>query len=230
MKEGVFLSELGRALRERGAFFYKIKDAPQSYMRGSKVRFEPAKPFDAFGIWQGIPFAIEAKQLKTWKAFGPDQVRESQVSGLNDVQERGGLAFIFLNLRIAADPEKNLKRENRLLIFPWPTLHARFERFGSIKKKELETLPHLVGKSVKTGVVGQDGTPQRRMDYDLKPFFKALVRSKYRPTSGGLSLSPSHESSDEPGLRLPLSEEASSPVELDDQTSPEAPSGPASDR
>jgi len=94
MRESIFCTEITRSLRESGAFAFKIPDSPASY-GGAKMRFSAGKRFDIHAVYQGVPLAIECKQIKSFRGFGLNQLRDEQVDALNSYWEAGGQAFVF---------------------------------------------------------------------------------------------------------------------------------------
>lgn len=136
MNEAKFNSELVSSLKAAGAWAYKIPDAPVSQTYG--MQFTPKKPCDIVGCFGRTFFAIEGKQIKEFKAFGPNALRPSQKENLNQIVNTGGRAFVFLNIRI---PVRN-DYENRLLVFDW----YRFKDSSSIKKPDIMKYPYIAGK------------------------------------------------------------------------------------
>ncbi len=120
-KEREFLTELRKSFEREGVFFYKIADAP--HFDGMRSRFDKPKPF-----------AIEAKYIPRYRAFGVGALRDCQVDGLNSVEKSGGESFVFLNVR-----GKGRGRVNRLIIFEWSKFRVR----ANLKKAELESLPYI---------------------------------------------------------------------------------------
>lgn len=137
--ERVFLSGIKKSLEEKGVFFHKIADMP--HFRGSGTKFDLKKPFDAFGIYFGIPFAIEAKYIPEIRGFGIKQLSENQIEGLNQFEIAGGRSFVFLNIRQFANPKLARSRFNRLIIFPWKQL-KRKEKYA---KSEIMAMPSIDG-------------------------------------------------------------------------------------
>jgi hypothetical protein len=160
MRETNFNTEVMNSLKKFGAWAYKIADSPTSWTMAA-TRFTPEKPCDIIACYDGKFLAIEGKQIKKFKAFGMSDMRPAQIKNLTEVIERGGRAFIFLNVRIPAIKGKQ-KRENRLLIFDWAMWKDRLER-ESIKKGELEISPYY-----STIKIGDDRY------YDLRVFIKKL--------------------------------------------------------
>lgn len=143
MREATFISEIMGSIGKAGFWAYKLADSPTSWTK-DKTRFTPAKPCDIVSCFFGLMVAIECKQLRKWKAFSLSDMRESQIEALDAILVTHGLSFVFLNVRVEADFVKGTKRENRLIVFPWADLKARFAS-GSIKAKELQTLPYVTG-------------------------------------------------------------------------------------
>lgn len=140
MREAIFNTEIANSLRAAGAFAYKIADSPTSWTQ-QMTRFTPEKPCDIIGIYKGRGFLIECKQMKKFEAFAPSRMRTSQISSFDQMPNS---AFVFLNIRIKAVKGES-KHENRLIIFPWPMLKARWVD-GSIKAKDLVTMSYIKGK------------------------------------------------------------------------------------
>lgn len=136
MKESVFTTEIMHTLRARGYFAHKLGDAPITAAVLAVTRFTPGKPFDIVVSARGQFVAIETKQMKKFKAFSLRDMRPAQLEGLTEVVYRGGRAFVFLNVRIAADARKGVKRENRLIVFDWAWLLHRLHE-SSIKAAEI---------------------------------------------------------------------------------------------
>ena len=142
MKESDFQAELLKSLRTQGCYAEKIPDAPTSKMKG--LRFTLPKPFDIFASVNGQFVAIECKQIKKFEAFGLSHMRPSQIEHLSKVIQKGGRAFVFLNVRIKPSVAKQIKHENRLLIFDWGVWHERW-KIESLKKKDIEERPFIQG-------------------------------------------------------------------------------------
>jgi len=142
MRESVFNTEIVNSLRACGAWAYKISDSPASWTM-KQTRFTPDKPCDIIGCYNGKFFAIEGKQIKKVKAFGQSTMRLSQIESLTEILDKGGRSFVFLNVRIKG-VKGEVKQENRLIIFDWSVLGAAE---GSIKKKDIDALPFIIGKS-----------------------------------------------------------------------------------
>ena len=138
-RESKFLTELKKSFHDKGAFFYKISD---SFHSGG-LRFDSPKPFDVFGCYNGIPFAIEAKTITDYKSFGIGFLRDCQVDGLSAWSNAGGRSFVFLNIRRGGNKSRGIKRLNRLIVFKWKELQ---DVGRNIRKKDLEFLPFVDGK------------------------------------------------------------------------------------
>lgn len=136
MKESKFITEVVNSLKSQGLWAYKVPDMPASWMGGTGLRFVPEKPCDIIAMRGKIGLLIECKQIKKFEAFGMRHMRESQIKNLNEVTDKGGLGFVFLNIRIASP------RENRLIIFEWQEFRYRTE---SIKGKEIKEFPFIQG-------------------------------------------------------------------------------------
>jgi penicillin-binding protein-related factor A (putative recombinase) len=141
MRETQFNSEVMTSLKAFGAWSYKIADSPTSWTM-ARTRFTPEKPCDIVGCYASKFFAIEGKQIKSFKAFGMNSLRQSQIDSLNDIVSRGGAAFVFLNIRIKAAKSVGVKQDDRLLIFEW-TEFKEITANGSLKKKIIENWAHL---------------------------------------------------------------------------------------
>lgn len=134
MKEATFTTEVMRSLRHYDLWAFKIPDMPITKAILKITRFTNAKPADIVACLEDKFIAIETKQFKKWEALGLRHFRPEQVSGMSSIVEQGGRAFVFLNIRIA-------RKENRLLIFDWKTLHPKLQK-GSVKAKELRERPY----------------------------------------------------------------------------------------
>ena len=140
IRESVFNTEVIHSLRAQGAWAHKLTDTPASLARA--MRFVPEKPCDIIAFIGGRGVGIEGKQQKKYEAFGIRHLRDAQVRELDAMVEEGkGEAFIFLNIRIASP------RTNRLVIFNWKLWREKLKSGVSLKKKEIESLPFLTGKS-----------------------------------------------------------------------------------
>lgn len=146
MRESTFNSELLHSLKEQGAWAYKIPDHPTSWTSHA-TRFTPDKPCDIVGMYKGVGFIIEGKQIKKFEAFGINSLRPSQIMNLDEAVNKGNRAFVFLNIRIKAEKGK-VKHENRCLMFDWKIWRDRFKE-SSIKGKELPDIPYVEGKGSK---------------------------------------------------------------------------------
>jgi len=122
-----------RSLRHRGAWAYKIPDAPITRELLKITRFTAPKPCDIVVNKGGSFYAIECKQIKKFRAFGGKDIRPAQVEHLTHIVQTGGVAYIFLNVRIT-NP-----RVNRLYVFDWKEWGDVLST-GTIKKKELEQM------------------------------------------------------------------------------------------
>lgn len=91
MTERKITDKLGKHVCKKfdNVFWYKIPDLPQSK--------QTRKPFDVFGIINGIPFAIEFKMEK-------GIVLEHQLDSLKEVYAAGGEAHV---IRLTKDMEIN---------------------------------------------------------------------------------------------------------------------------
>jgi penicillin-binding protein-related factor A (putative recombinase) len=159
MKESQFNTEVLRSLQENGAWAYKIADQPTSWTAHA-TRFTPDKPCDIVAIYRGTGFIVEGKQIKKFEAFGANKIRPSQIKNMDEVVDKGGRAFVFLNIRIKAVKGVS-SHENRLVILDWSKLRDTFQT-GSIKAKELKELSYI------------EGFKDR---FDLKSFLQDLVKA-----------------------------------------------------
>ena len=123
------MTDLGRSFRDAGAFFYKIPDMP--HLPGA-ARFDTEKPFDAFAVYAHRRFAIEAKALDGYQAFGLRHLRHCQEVGLNDFDRSGGESWVFVLVELPS--------EQRLIMLPWHTVR---DRAHSLKKVQMEAKPYL---------------------------------------------------------------------------------------
>jgi len=151
VKEGQFLTEVKHSFNDVGCYAYKIPDMPSGFVTG--FRFNPDKPYDMVVGLKGDFAAIEGKLLKKFEAFGMRHIRDCQIKGLDEVVSTGNRAYIFLNIRVSGDKEKRIKRANRLLVWEWENFKERCKD-GTIKKKELEAWPHIVGSKKRFDVLG----------------------------------------------------------------------------
>lgn len=145
--ERKFLTELKNSFGAHGAFFYKVPDMP--HFKGSRIRFDAEKPFDAFLKYHGNAVAIEAKYLSDFKAFGLRQLRPNQIEGL-DGWSNGvpGTAFVFLNIRRKPNRLLEVSAANVMLVFEWTAFKAK----GVYKKAELVQYSQVTGKAGKYDV------------------------------------------------------------------------------
>lgn len=154
MKEAVFVTEVIRSLRHFGFWAFKIPDAPITKELLKITRFTMAKPCDIIAclpvgvISDGVFVAIECKQFKKWKSFSIRDMRPAQVEQLSAIEDHGGSAWVFLNVRVG--------RDNRLIIFEWAELRHRFlKKKESIKAKELQSR-HFVNAMKINDKIGYD--------------------------------------------------------------------------
>lgn len=136
MRESIFNTEIVNSLKATGAFAHKIADLPASKSRG--LIFTPTKPFDIFGCYKGVFFAVESKQFKEWKGFGISALRDNQIEALDNVVKTGGKAFVFINIRI-------VRTENRLIAFDW-ALWGEVVKAQAIGVKDMRTMPYIQGR------------------------------------------------------------------------------------
>lgn len=155
MKEAIFLTEIVNSFKDHDCYAFKIPDMPTSMM----FRFNPDKACDiVVGYGRGF-LGVEGKMSKKFEAFGMRHVRESQQGHLDDMVRTNNEAYIFLNVRISGDKTKGVKRENRLIMFPWAEFKIHEEEFGSYKQKEIMAMPYVKGSKKR---------------FDLTEFLKAL--------------------------------------------------------
>lgn len=109
MNEKVVCGEITKTFKHYGHWAMKIPDPSAADFRRSVEK----RPFDIVAFVRDYGLAIEVKQIKKWQKFGPAQFEDHQPYYLNKVNDQGGLAYVFLNVRIK-DPY-----ENRLIIFEW---------------------------------------------------------------------------------------------------------------
>ncbi len=157
MKESHFNTEIRKSFEHLGGYAYKIPDMPHGAIKG--MRFNPDKPCDIMVGWRGIYFGIEGKIIKKLGAFG-DQIRESQIKGLDAMVASGNSAFVFLNVRINGD--EGGKRVNQLVIFDWVLWGPKFKQ-GTIKKAD------LIEVIESQGIKGQGGL------FDLRGFLNGVL-------------------------------------------------------
>jgi hypothetical protein len=139
MKETVFQSEIVDSLKSLGVWGYKIPDIPFNYQN----KFCPKKPCDILCVPKNYPtIYIEAKMIKEWKSFGIKMLEESQVEAGKILTSLGHKYFIFLNVRLKADPFKESKQESRCIIFSYQEIMSRGENFYA---KELKNMPFIPG-------------------------------------------------------------------------------------
>lgn len=138
MRESVFVSEVTASLKANGVWAYKIADAPTSWIK-DRIRFTPTKPCDVIFCMDGRFGAIECKQLKSWKAFGPGMMRPAQVQALNELTSMGAKTWVFLNIRVA-------RTTNWLIAFHWTQLQELWSTKKTIRAKILKELPHVEGR------------------------------------------------------------------------------------
>jgi hypothetical protein len=136
MREAQFSTEVTRSLKAAGAWAWKIPDQPVSWTF-RHTRFAAEKPCDILFCYRSKFGAIESKQMKKFEAFGLRHMRDSQIRNLDEISERGGIAYVFLNVRIA-------RKENRLIALDWKVWKAQLE-IMSLSGKEVAALPHIKG-------------------------------------------------------------------------------------
>lgn len=129
--EQTFLLDLKASFAKYGAFWFKIPDMPHT----GPTKFDVKKPFDAIARFNGRTHAIEAKFQKTYEAFGLRHLRPNQIKGLNDWQQQGGDAWVFLNIRRPTNHVTGERRCNNLIIFSWAEMKRRGK--NTFKKAEL---------------------------------------------------------------------------------------------
>jgi len=125
MTEKLITTEIVNSLKAHG-WAYKIPDAPS--------RFAPEKPCDILASINGNIVAIEVKLIKKWQSFGMRAMRPSQIKHLTLIKKSGGMAFVFLNLR--------MKGVNKLFIFEWESFRMRALPFSI---KDLQARPAFPG-------------------------------------------------------------------------------------
>lgn len=125
MKEATGNSEVVKSLRKIGWGATKLSD-----VRGS--RFTDSKPCDILACSpKGRYVAIEGKMIKKWGGFNTKTLRQNQIDELNNTcLKRQGRAFVFLYVRINANPSKGLKRVCKLVIFDWKKHRKALEGKG----------------------------------------------------------------------------------------------------
>lgn len=157
MKEAVFNTEISRSINSQGGWYYKVADSPTSWTM-KQTRYTPVKPCDGFGMYQGIGFLVECKQIKKWQSLSLKAFRQNQIESLSRFYELGGKSFVFLNIRISANKSLGQKRENRCLIFEWEKLY-RWLSDRNLSKHVLNRWEYVQGKK------GQ---------FDMSKFFQNL--------------------------------------------------------
>jgi hypothetical protein len=134
MKEASFNTDVVRSCRELGFFAHKLADMPR--MPGV-TRFIGEKPVDVIaGVW-GRFVGLESKQLKKFARIGIKLFRPNQVVSLNEIVATKNEAWALVNLRLAPDPARGVKRTNLMLAFPWDTWGHAFQNGVGIGAKEL---------------------------------------------------------------------------------------------
>jgi hypothetical protein len=125
MKEALGNTEAVRSLKHYGWGAYKLSD-----VRGS--RFTETKPCDVIACSpKGRYVAIEGKMIKRWEGLSKDALRPNQVIELDGASiRRKGRSFVFLYLRIKADPKKGLKRVLKLVVLDWNTYRDQLLTVG----------------------------------------------------------------------------------------------------
>jgi hypothetical protein len=98
-----------------------------------QTRYTPEKPCDIVAMFGSVGCLIECKQVKTVEAFGMRHMRPSQIKNLDEVVNKGGLGFVFLNVRVKGAKGVS-KHMNKLIIFDWYFFRQQEE---SIKAKQL---------------------------------------------------------------------------------------------
>jgi penicillin-binding protein-related factor A (putative recombinase) len=104
------------------------------------TRFDLKKPFDIAACRREKIIAIECKQLKSYQAFGRRHMRDHQVDALHEIRDRGGVAWVLLNVR------QKKPYLNRLIPLRWGEDQELFTPGSSIKKSDLMRRGYCVGK------------------------------------------------------------------------------------
>ena len=99
MKEAIFQNEIRQSFLHLfpDCFFNKLKD--DAIFKESKTRFSPKKPFDMFVVYEGIPIAMELKQVKSPVPFAISYISEHQIANLKRFEKAGGISYILINYR-----------------------------------------------------------------------------------------------------------------------------------
>lgn len=163
-----FISKLRKSFRVLVGdtlFSYKIFDMP--HFPGSQFRFDAPKPFDLFGVYSGIPFAVEAKFAREFAPFSIKKLRDSQLQGLEDFSRAGGQSFVFLNVNPGRNRTLGVMGTNRIYVFPWAEIRdgRKITREALTLRPHLARIPHPTEKGEKV--------------YDVNPFLLKLELKVY---------------------------------------------------
>lgn len=109
MRESQVCTEIVNSFKSENCWCYKIPDPSFQEIKFGTTR----RPFDIIAFVGDYGLAIEVKLMKKWQKLSPNIFQPHQFYHLDSITDKGGLAYLFLNIRIT-EP-----RENRLLIFPW---------------------------------------------------------------------------------------------------------------
>jgi len=150
-KETKFLTKIVNKFDDLGEYAYKIPDTPNAM----GLRFTTKKPYDMAASIGGKFMAIEGKHSSKWEAFGKSAFDPDQIVSMNKLEFKKIPVFIFLQVQVAPNPLKDIKRVNRLYIFSWSELKRYWFINGSIKAVILKNLTHI---------------PYKKGGYDLQRF------------------------------------------------------------
>lgn len=113
MNEKKTNTEVTNSLKHFGFFAYKIADT-------MGTQFIVTKPCDILACSpHGVFVAVECKLMKKWGKVDRKILRENQIESLDAAVARNGIAYFILNIHIAANPQKGIKRESHLVVFDW---------------------------------------------------------------------------------------------------------------
>jgi hypothetical protein len=174
--ESLFTTEIKHSVHEMGGFFHKIQDLPHmDSLTG--IRFDLAKPFDAFGVLSGVQFAVEIKAAREFSAFGVRHLRPNQVEGLDRYLNAGGLPYVFLVVKHGTDKTVGRSNLNGFFYFFWPEFKAK----RVYTKAELLTRQFIQVTRVKVPNAKVYNNRQKTIRrYNMVPFEVDLLLREHR--------------------------------------------------
>lgn len=134
MRESTVCTEIVNSFKAQNCWSYKIVDPTFA-----EIKFGTSKrPFDIITFIEEFGLAIEVKLMKKWAKFSPTMFKEHQFWHLDQITKKGGLAYVFLNIRIKEE------KINRLLIFEWNKWGEVIKKTG-LSKQRLAELHYCQG-------------------------------------------------------------------------------------